>query len=183
MRVVLYDSRERSPVGLSWAAGARMMCTLGVVDVVIPCTSWTQALTTVAGLRGVEQVQFWGHGSPGGVYINGDKLTADDIDQRVRDACQALRPTGLWWFRTCATFAGAPGQGFAAKWAAISHRRVAASTFNIGFPWHSGVHSVVPGQSPAWSTSEGISDGRVQWSSARAPHTVTTWSMSIPEDW
>jgi hypothetical protein len=183
MRVIVYDATDNTLVGLSWKATAPLMVAAGVVDLRIPVVSWGHLVARLEALRGVTQVQFWGHGSPGKAYVQNAGIGPFVDMDAAADIRKALAPGALWWWRTCASFAGAQGHRFAVSWARALSCRVAGSTFNIGFPWHSGVHSVVPGQTPAWSTGEGMKDGRTLWSTPRAPNTLPTWAMEIPEDW
>jgi hypothetical protein len=97
---------------------------------------------------------------------------------------RALEPNAFVWLRTCASFAGGPGRSLATSLVKTMSCRVAGSTFNIGFPWHSGQHSLRPDAVPGWSITEGLDDkGKPLGSAKKAPHTVPFTAMSLPDAW
>jgi len=188
MRIAIYDATEKAPVGLSWSAGAWLMKTGGYVQHIIPGLSWSQALEDARAItkrHWIREIQFWGHGAPGGVFINNIPLDVDDANRRALvNLAFDMAENGLIWFRTCASFAGPRGHRFATNLMKTTQMRVAGSTFNIGFPWHSGQRSLRPGATPQWSLTEGLGvDGRPMWSSAKAPNTLMFATMSLPSAW
>jgi hypothetical protein len=88
----------------------------------------------------------------------------------------------LWWFRTCDTFGTAKGQDFARAWTRFFGCRAAGHTHRIGV-WQSGLHTLLPGAEPAWSTSEGLTpSGTPAPSRAGLPNTVSFLQGRIPGD-
>ena len=188
MKIAIYDAAEKSPVGLSWALGARLFKLLGYFKHVIPAHNWSDALRDAIALSvktPVTEIQFWGHGSPGGVYVAGEPLEAHATHRLLLTELQhVLAPDAFVWFRTCASFAGASGRTFAVAVVSKMKCRVAGSTFNIGFPWHSGQHSLRPGETPYWGASEGLNLKNEPLGSRRsAPNTIVFNRMSLPESW
>ena len=75
MRVTVYD--KKPGVGLSqwflsffWAAGCFIQKLFGKVDAYYGATSWDDAMSWLVGRPGtLTSVQYWGHGSPGIVWL------------------------------------------------------------------------------------------------------------------
>ena len=187
MRLIIYDAAENTPVGWSWAIGARLFRFSGQVQHVVAARTWAQGLQDALSLatkNRITEVQFWGHGSPGRVYVAGESLKPTRDHQRaLLDLSNALDPQALIWLRTCSSFAGPSGHRFALDLSVRTGRRVAGSTFLIGL-WHSGQHSLRPGQTPSWPLTEGL-DAALQplWSQADAPNTLPFSQMDLPPSW
>lgn len=187
MKVMIYDATDTQP-GLelsdAWRVGSWLYRSMKRIDRCLGATSWAEALDwlTIAGdAEGLDEVQFWGHGSPGNVWLAGKSLNVDALS-RVR-----MKPNGLFWLRTCASFAGHPGHQLAKRMVGVLGCRVAAHTYNIGL-WHSGLRSLHPGADgavaePSWSQEEGIKDGKTKWSRPGAPNTITFLHGAFPETW
>lgn len=202
LRLLVYDRTcsGAAPLvpGLSraWWAGSGLYRALGRLDRARGVSSWAEALDWLAsfgagsGAR-LAEVQFWGHGRWGSARIGSEVLDASVLDEghvhreRVRRVAERLLPgeQGLWWFRTCETFGTSRGQAFARVWAAALGCRVAGHTFVIG-AWQSGLHSLLPGAEPTWSSDEGVpgtADPRMALPSRpRAPNTITCFHGKIP---
>lgn len=188
MKLTIYDAAENSPVGWSWAAGARLYKTSGYVQHVVPAKNWADGLRRVNDLTArykINEIQFWGHGSPGKVYVAGKPLDVNGEHKILLSLLgRSLEPNSFVWLRTCASFAGASGHSLATVLMNTLNCRVAGSTFNIGFPWHSGQHSLRPGATPAWPITEGLDVAqKPKGSSKKAPHTVPFTAMSLPDTW
>lgn len=181
----------------SWFAGGTLYRWMGELDDYHGFDTWEAALTWLAEYepeKRIEQIQFWGHGSPGAVWMRDKPLFAptpalDTVEGKLlRRIAARLTPSALLWFRTCSTFAGVRGHAFAQIWSETLKCRVAGFTHVIG-PWQSGLHVAVPGQSPAWPTSEGILEGapeqptKLKWSKPWCPRTVTCLTSRVPEGW
>lgn len=179
MKVLIYDATDDSPVGMSWRAGAVLY--RPSFKHVIPARSWAQAahwLGERVGIGEAHEIHFWGHGAPGAALIGKGNLTqtaAVSIGLRIAEG-------GLFWLRTCATFAGAPGRraayALSTEW---MNCRVAAHTRNIGL-LHSGTYSIRPGQMPYWPKSEDFERGR-QNSGAGVPRTLPFFVQNLPKGW
>lgn len=166
-RIVVYDAMETGPLGASWRVGAAWWRRRGATHT-IAATSWSQVfddIGDIAAARGVDWVQFWGHGAPGAAYIGRDVLTERDVLWSYRYDLEAIgvvsvRPS--WWFRTCSTAAGKYGPRLLRRIAQYTGGVCAAHLVDIGFPWHRGL-VVVDG------------DGRM------GPQTdVPTWQATLP---
>lgn len=188
MKLAIYDAAENSPIGWSWAAGARLYKASGLFQHVVAARSWTQGLQDAVALARkyrFDEVQFWGHGRPGRISVDGESLKVNHDHRRLLvNLGFALEPDALLWFRVCSAFAGAPGHRLAIDLMKTTQRRVASSTFIIGFPWHSGQRSLRPGESPTWSLTEGLAaDGELLPSRANAPHTLPFTATRLPSGW
>lgn len=194
IRVMTYDSTDWAGNSLtkSWFAGGKLYKFFRALDVVKPVTSWKEAfswLNTVDPGKKIDMWQFWGHGSPAKVYVNGGSVGLDLLAQNHEFhadlvALKArLHPQSLVWFRSCETFNGPNGKKFAKDLADFLGCTVAAHTFIIG-PFQSGLHSVRPGQEPSWPDGEGCdANGRGQVSMPWYTNTVTCLTGNVPKGW
>lgn len=181
----------------SWVAGGALYRAMGRLDAVYGARSWTDALAWLCSVepgRPIAEVQYWGHGRWGRLYVADEVLDERAlVDGHPRhDDLLALRarlagPGSLFWFRTCETFGREAGHSFATSWTRFFGCRAAGHTYVIG-PFQSGLHSLSPGQTPTWSTREGLPDGVDEpklalMSRATAPNTITCLHGQIPEGW
>ena len=141
----------------------------------------------------IKTIQFWGHGTPGRVWINGECLSvrsflASSPERYLLSKLkERLTPDSTVWFRCCNLFAGKEGKLFAKSLANFLNCRVAGHTF-IVHGWQGGLHTVKPGQDPSWSESEGIKikkDGSKEmlWTAPWSPNTIFCLTNEIPEGW
>ena len=180
----------------SWWAGGKLFRTLRRLDHMRGFNNWPSALRWIADLeptRPIKEIQFWGHGSPGKVWILQKAMTAlafkyaphRDPLMRIKTR---LTDESLIWFRTCSTFCGTRGQAFAQTWADNMGCRIAAHTYIIG-PFQSGLHSVGPGEKPMWPDTEGIAEGtpdrilKARWSMPWSPNTIFALQSHKPRKW
>ena len=170
LRLLAYDATCRGGTwapGLStaWGAGAALYRALGRLDAARGVASWSEALAFLASHEpeaALEEVQFWGHGRFGCVFVGKERLGVDELASPAHaaalDAIAARLARGrapLVWLRTCEAFGGPSGHAFAR---ALSRRlgcRVAGHTHVIGVV-QSGLVSLAPGDEPAWPTSMGL---------------------------
>lgn len=188
-------------VGLSsaWTAGASLYRGLGRLDAAFGASSWDEALVWIAGTyreRPIAELQYWGHGRWGRVFVDRDALDASALDDghRLHAPLMALKERllpdarSLVWLRTCEAFGAHAGHAFAAKLADGLGARVAGHTHVIGAV-QSGLHGLRPGHLPTWSASEGIAEGTAaepktaHGSSFLRPHTITCFEGAVPEAW
>jgi hypothetical protein len=158
--------------------------------------SWVEALDWLLSHgpgRPIAEIQYWGHGKWGEVFVDRESLDASALQPghplfgRLSALRERLLPGGhsLWWFRTCETFGAHRGQQFARAWADFMDARVAGHTHIIG-PWQSGLYEIHPGQEPFWSPEEGILEGdpvhprRASWSRPGLKNTIFCLQSSIP---
>lgn len=201
LKLMVYDSSCRGPLlfpGLThtWIVGAWLYHGLGRLDAWRGAQSWDEALHWIierSSGRRIAEVQIWCHGQWGNARLRGDLLDARSLAPRHphHDSLSLIASrmlegeSGLWWFRTCQTYGAVAGMEFAQQLTEFLGCRTAGHTFIIG-PWHSGLHSLLPGQAPSWSASEGISQGtplaptKALWSRPGRPNTITCLHGSIP---
>lgn len=199
LRLVVYDAtqKRRRPValGLSWHYGSYLYRGLGRVDASHGAESFADALAWLGrheASRPIAELQFWGHGKWGRIFIDREPLDRSVLEpshqhhaafERLRER---LTPGALLWFRTCETLGAQPGHDFARSLCDATGARVAGHTFVIGF-FQSGLHCLRPGQRPHWSTSEGLARGTPQQpeaalsSSPQAPNTITCLDGAVPD--
>lgn len=203
LRLLVYDRTctggpLRPGLSHAWASGSWLYRGLGRLDGVRGVTSWGEALAWLAevapGTR-IAEVQYWGHGRWGRARVGGEEL-----DERALAAGHPLHaglgalarrmqpgPEGLLWFRTCETFGMARGKRFARALADLLGCRVAGHTYVIGAV-QSGLHSLLPGEEPAWADEEGVPEGHAgpdepakgKWSRFGEPNTITCLHGAIP---
>jgi hypothetical protein len=141
--------------------------------------------------RSIAEVQFWGHGKWGRALIAGESfdraslLPTHPMTGHLSALRERLVSGALVWFRTCETLGARPGQDFARALGDRLGVTVAGHTFVIGY-FQSGLHTLAPGTSPSWSTTEGLRDGseddpRAALSSGPGrPNTITCLTGAIP---
>ena len=187
MKVIIYD---RNPgvdwtnkfLKLCWALGARLQVLFGVADACYGAGSWNDVYTWLASLGPCqfELIQYWGHGSPGCVWLHSRML-------RWFEFINVLRPLvtkdTVLWFRTCNSFRGTSGQEFSRVLANGLRCTVAGHTRTIGLI-QGGLHTRKQDTLPSWRTSEGeLPDswlpGYMRW----GPNSVWFWQTKIPEGW
>jgi hypothetical protein len=201
LRLILFDRTcvGRAGLGLSraWSSGSRLYALLGRSDGARGVSTFEEGLGWLTAFRATEpiaEVQFWGHGKWGRIFVDREPLdrTAFIEGHTHHRAMCALRdrlsPGALVWFRTCETFGAVAGQDFAQAWTDFFGCRAAGHTFVIGY-WQSGLHLLDSGQRPTWSSAEGLHEGtaaepqRAALSWPGRPNTITCWQGHVPEGW
>lgn len=201
LRLMVYDRTCRGSgmfPGLShaWGAGGGLLRTLRRLDAYRGVESWDEALRFLAEFEPdhpIAQVQFWGHGKWGSAKVDGQSLGRHALEpgdprhgplRAVADR-MLTGEAGLWWWRTCETFGANEGQSFARELAEFLDCRVAGHTYIIGHV-QSGLHTLMPGQTPQWAADEGIREGTpdepvaAYWSKIWRPKTITFLRDTIP---
>ena len=177
-RLLIYDESENSFVGLTWKAGAKLLSPF--FNVVVACKSIEGCIRQLDCLNETfDQVQFWGHGSSGNFYVNGQKATRE-LFQAIGKRTNAK---SVLWLRVCSYACGAKGKLAMQSLAAILGCKVYAHTHIIG-TWgcQSGLYSVTPGANATWNDSEGMGrDGRLKSSSPFEPKTVLATRVDPPK--
>jgi hypothetical protein len=200
VRILIYDGVHRKGERLlraAWAVGARLYRVLGWVDAAYGARSWLDALAWLSARGGsIDEIQFWGHGKWGMVFIDNDILSVASLRAGHEHHAHLLqiaaklspRADSLVWFRTCETFGARAGQAFAKELSQLLNARVAGHTHVIGL-LQSGLHGLSPGEDPHWSELEGIAKGTAEspreseYSSAQAPRTLHFMNGRFPEAW
>lgn len=200
LRLIVYDrtQRARSPraLGYSWQYGTHLYRALGRVDAAYGARDFGGALRFLAShepTRPITELQFWGHGKWGKIFVDRDTLDRSVLSPShqyhalFRAFRARLAPNALLWFRTCETLGARAGQDFARALGDETGARVAGHTYVIGF-FQSGLHCLRPGTTPTWSATEGLSRGGADspecalTSAPGAPNTITCLDGEIPED-
>lgn len=212
LRVMIYDDStledgwdgfKEDGLALSWKWGDKLYRMFGGFDVAFGAKSIDDALDYLVNLgkeNQISQVQFWCHGWPGRVYFGSKYLDEYSLYRNRIHAKKillfkdSLTSNAVVWFRTCATFAGRPGQAFAKRFVDLlntegTQRRVAAYTHIIG-PLQSGLHSIGPNEEPSWDISEGLPTGesvdnpkKIKNSGLFRPNTLTCLHGFVPKGW
>ena len=199
LRLIVYDAtqRQRQPraLGWSWQYGTHLYRALGRVDAAHGAVSFADAFAWLAAhepAQRISEVQFWGHGKWGRIFIDREALDRALLSpgHQHHKAFQAVRerlaPDALLWFRTCETLGARVGQDFAAALSDATGARVAGHTFVIGF-FQSGLHCLRPGTAPNWAAEEGLAKGNAERpesalpSTPEAPNTITCLTGRIPD--
>lgn len=185
MRVTIYDKNPGPGLGqwflkLSWMVGCWIQRLFGAVDQTKGFDSWDAAIAWLKDRPGsIASLQFWGHGSPGAVYMAG------------REA-----PTLLWlqlsgklttasviWFRACSVFQGESGYAFSKVLANGLNCTIAAHTRIVGF-FQGGLYTRKPNTEPSWPKEEGELPGRLARLGLRwGNRTVICFATKIPAGW
>lgn len=197
VRLLIYDAtRPRGEFWLrsAWATGARVYKSLGRIDAHFGARDWSSALewaNRYAPEEPIDEIQYWGHGKWGKVYIAGDALSeaslthGHPLDLELRRLRARLSPQSLLWFRTCETFGAAAGQSFARQLTDHLGCRAAGHSYVI-HALQSGLHGIRPGERPAWSPEEGLRRGtaakpvEAETSVPQAPNTLHCMNGTIP---
>jgi len=185
MRLILSDAtRKKSLLDEGWMFGSLWSWLWEGADGVLGAISWEEAIRWFISrgmVHKITEIEIWGHGSPGEVWINSERLT-DHLDD-FYDIEPFLAPECLIWFRTCAAFHGETGIKFAKELVEHMNCRFAGHTYNIGFPFHSGLHSIKHGQEVSWDAKEGFGKKGRKWSGMFEPNTIRTFSTTVPRGW
>ena len=199
LRLMIYDRSCTGKTMLpglshSWWAGGHLYRGLRQLDAFYGAHHWHDALRWIAEYRPnhpIAEIQFWGHGKWGSAKIAHQTLDADALSSEhpfhgaLLAIRKRMRSDSLWWFRTCETFGADAGHHFAHAWATWWNCRAAGHTYIIG-PLQSGLHSLLPQQTPHWPNTEGISEGSAQHplrahpSSVFLPNTISCLHTRIP---
>lgn len=186
MRVTIYDKNpgpgfKQWFLKTSWFLGCWIQKLFGRVDEYYGAESWTHAtnwlLTRPSTLL---SVQYWGHGSPGTVWLAGVSLPTDEFITALR---LKVVPGSVVWWRTCSTFQGIGGHEFSKKLADGLNCTIAAHTRIIG-PVQGGLHTRKPNSEPSWPITEG--EPPTSWWPSHmswGPNSVFCLTTKIPDGW
>lgn len=198
LRVMLYDRTCYGPgpipgLTTAWWLGGRLYRGLDRIDAWRGVATWAEAfdwLRSCSTDRKIGEIQFWGHGHWGGLWMDEDVIDAEvmrpghALYERLATLRDRLVQDGsaLWWFRCCDLFGTQIGHDFAREWTRFFGCRAAGHTYTIEF-WQSGLHILEPGQEPYWPIDEGVVPGmsHARESYRGAPRTITCLHNTIPE--
>lgn len=185
MHVTVYDAKPGP--GFSqwflktcWFLGCFWQKLIGRVDAYYGATSWDDALTWLDEQpKPLMSIQYWGHGSPGVVWLAGVPNHGDDF-RRIQSH---VISTSVLWFRTCSTFQGPQGHDFSSKVSTMLDCIVAGHTRIIG-PFQGGLHTRKPNTVANWTIGEGEFPKswwppHMRWGN----NTITCFGTRIPKGW
>ncbi len=195
LKLMLYDRTCRGGrvmPGLShaWSVGGMLYKRLHRIDAWYGAASWAEGLDWLLDAsRGgsIAEIQFWGHGKWGGLWIEDELLTIAALEPdhvhhaRLAAIKSRLAVDALWWFRSCDVFGTQRGHDFARAWTRFFGCRAAGHTYTINI-LQSGLRVLAPGAEPDWPLDEGVVPGldHAATSSVLAPHTITCFHNAIP---
>ena len=197
LRLMFYDRTctGRFPwPGLThaWSAGGVLYDALGRLDAWHGVATWAEGLDWLLSYsrpRPIAEIQFWGHGGWGGLWMEEHLIKIDVLQpgHALHDRLAALKyrlvsdGSALWWFRCCDTFGTKVGHDFARQWTRFFGCHAAGHTYHINF-LQSGLHALAPGEEPYWPENEGVQAGlpHARESHWLAPHTITCLHGTIP---
>lgn len=169
-RLLIYDA-TRPPgefwLRTAWATGARVYKSLGRIDAYFGAHDWKSALAWVNAYEPsepIDEIQYWGHGKWGKVYIAGSVLSEasllreSDLAPELAALTKRMHEGSLLWFRTCETFGADPGKRFAENLTNFLGCRAAGHTYVI-HALQSGLHGLRAGERATWSGEEGLAKG------------------------
>lgn len=196
--IMIYDSSDWAGKQLrfSWITGGSFYKKFRGVECYKGFDNWPSALQWLSEVepnKKINSVQFWGHGTPGRVWINGDYLSARSILEKSEHHAQLTKlrdrmdKDSVFWFRSCNVFAGQEGHLFAVAISKMLQCKIAAHTHIVG-PWQGGLHTIGPDETPSWSLEEGLKknkDGTLvpKWSMPWTKNTVFCLTGKIPKEW
>lgn len=196
--IMFYDSSDWAgeQLRMSWVTGGLFYRLFRGVEQTRGFDNWLEALKWLAEVepdKKINSIQFWGHGSPGRVWINGEFLSIRSLIASSKhrylllNLKERLTPESVIWFRSCNVFSAKEGHIFATAFSQFMGCKIAAHTFIVG-PWQSGLHTINPGEQPNWSREEGLkkkADGTVEklWSMPWSPKTIFCLTGKIPKGW
>lgn len=166
----------------SWLLGCVFQKLIGVIDDYYGAESWEDAMAWVKKLpEPIEQLQYWGHGSPGVIWLAGNAVPTKNWLQ--------LKPylsgsDALIWFRVCSSFQGKEGHAFSKAVADGLNCTAAGHLWTIGL-WQPGLFTRQPFTKPTWPVDEGAVEPK--WRPDLQPwlirRTIICLRWWIPKGW
>lgn len=186
MKVIIYDKNPGPGFAqwmlmVTWAVGSWVQKLLGVADKVYAATSWEDAQNWLKSLDAphISSIQYWGHGSPGAVWL-AQKTMRWDFFEPIK---AKLGEDSVIWFRTCSTFQGQRGHDISRSLSSSLGCTIAGHTRIIGL-LQGGLHTRRPLSIPSWPITE------VEFKESWIPswlkwgnNTVTCFATKIPKGW
>lgn len=180
-RLMIYDVAEDSFVGFSWKVGSKVFSPY--FDKILAVKSWDDCYAQLSQLEEkYDEVQFWGHGTPGFIYVNKQPSTADFW----LTLAKKLNKNAVVWLRVCSFAATSLGKTMMSQISKTLNAKLIAHTYSVG-QWgcQSGARAVTPTNSAKWSSDEGVDRGQSPFkllpSAPWIPNTVLVLTMKPPE--
>lgn len=180
-KLVIYDA-TLGYLSFLFLIGAQIAKFFGFIDNYVSARSWyTLPWNTLKEQEPYDEVHYWGHGKPGGTYLNGvHLLTASGAQPSLMVNLKSIiKKEGVFWIRSCSSFEGKYGQEFAEVLSNQLRRDVCSFTYSIWL-FQSGGHYLRYEETPNWPVKEGTEE---RWSRPFLPNTITCFRNSIPKDW
>lgn len=186
MRVTVYDKNPGPRtmdkfLRFTWWLGCWFQKLIGAVDAYKGVTSWQEAQDwLLAQPAPLTMVQYWGHGSPGTIWISQQPTNAAHW--------KALKPQmatdSIVWFRVCSSIQGDRGYAFAIELSNALNCTVAGHTRIIGV-FQGGLHTLKPGAIASWPLTEGeFKDSKLAGMGLKwGNNTVICLATKIPKGW
>lgn len=184
MKVTLFDNNPGPGLmnrflKLAWLVGCWFQKIIGAVDDYHAIDSWTEAKEWLNSKGPISQIQYWGHGSSGTVWLAEEVVPMKEW----LSLKPCLAPDALIWFRTCSTFKGWYGQYFSKTLADGLNCTIGGHTRVIGI-WQGGLYTRKPNSFASWSMNEGGEPSKLRedfkfWNR----NTIFCMRTSIPKDW
>lgn len=184
MRVNIYDKNpgtgfDQWLLKVTWIVGCFFQKLFRVIDDYKGVASWKEAEEWLLSLKKVSHIQYWGHGSPGCVWISQKYVSMSEWESLK----PVVTPETVIWFRTCSTFQGLRGQHYSKTISNTLNCTIGGHTRIIGL-LHGGLHTRRPNTDPSWPVTEGELPpswipSHFRWGN----NTVWFWATKIPEGW
>jgi hypothetical protein len=181
MKLLILDNSTNDSLTRWWRIGARLFARH--FDDVIYALSYRGLLEALEKRaqegEKYDEIQYWGHGTPGEVYLGGTPITYHFVEALAK---VVSGPKAVVWFRVCSYAAGEAGQRLMQRDSRALGCRLAAFTHIIGsWGFQSGLHVIEADGAPAWPKTEGIAaTGKGLQSAPWLPRSVPAIAMSLP---
>lgn len=183
MKVAVYDKNpgegwSNKGLALSWLVGCFLAKLFGAIDEYHGATSWEDAIAWLKSKGELDEIQYWGHGSPGQIWLSGKALAVNDL------AGIKMSEDGLVWWRVCSSFQALRGMTFASRVSKLLNCDVAGHTRIIGLV-QGGLHVWKKDQMlPSWLLEEGEPASTwfpswLKWDK----RSILCFRMSVPKGW
>lgn len=177
-KLLIYDSSDKTFVGLTWKIGA--LLARFYFDKIISAESWSDFELKIKSLDSkYDEVQFWGHGSPGFIYINNYSSKKAGWET-LRDI---LNNHAVVWLRVCSFAAGELGKRYMENTSDLLAAKLISNSYSIG-QWgcQSGLRAISPGETALWPDLEGFNpNGSYTNSAPWKTNTVSALRLSPPK--
>lgn len=144
----------------SWDFASMFEANRGRFQYVVRARSWqhvAEELHQIAiAVGSIDEMQFWGHGTPGVLWIGHDQFTVDSLQHPEWQLLRHLfRRDGSIWLRTCSTLRGAVGRRFADTLACHFGDQVTVAGHTVPIHVvHNGLVLRLPGHASAWGDGD-----------------------------
>lgn len=187
MRVTIYDKNpgvgiSQWGLNVSWFLGCWIQKLFGAVDKYYGATSWDDAFAWLAAQEApLKSIQYWGHGSPGTVWLAQMAMSVDKFIETVKTK---VVPESIVWWRVCSAFQGTKGFAFSKKLADELNCTIAGHTRIIG-PMQGGLHTRKPLTEAKWSAVDGEPPDSI-WKTLGIDlgnNVILCTTTKVPEGW